>query len=345
MYSGHETKRKESSSRQLFPLFPNAGPPIRLLGMLPNPAQLPLLPTFVLAPSSSSGLDLLAAAAAGEMLTHSKQPTLPILPILPANSYAAGPYNPAAVLLPKLVKQILALEFIEMSELRVDIWPDDTSPQEGTSQSHHQPAKPPVNDIRIWLECYACMATVLATWFLKKALELWAYQTTIIKAAHTYEGSNWVSYDRQFRREMLTRKDLDWSVSNARLYNEAFTGRARSIPHWPHCLSEDHTAAVCQFNPNPPIVGWLQDPRQFLNPSVPQAQPQGLGIGVAAAPREVFHNYNSEQCFFALCRFAHTCSECQGRHPATRCPLSSANRARGRGHGRGRVPTGHPYRP
>ena len=263
MRSGHETKRKESSSRQLFPLFPQAGPPIRPLGPLPTPAQLPLLPTFVSATSSSSRLDLLAAAAAGEKLTHSKQPTLPIPPVLPAGPYAAGPYNPAAALPSELMKRILALEFVEMSELRVDIWPDDTSLQEGTSQSLRQPAKPPVNDIRIWLECYPHMAAVLATRFPEKAPELWAYQTTIIKAAHTYEGSNWVYYDRQFRREMLAPKDLDWSLPNARLYNEAFTGRARSITRCPQCLSEDHTAAVCQFSPNPPIVGWLQDPRQF----------------------------------------------------------------------------------
>ena len=127
---------------------------------------------------------------------------------------------------------------------------------------------------------------------------------------------------------------------NARLYNEAFTSRARSIPRSPYCLSEEHTAAVCQFNPNPPIVGWLQDPRQFLTPSGSPAQPQGLGVVVAAAPREVCRNYNSEQCFFAHCRFSHTCSECQGHYPATRCPQSLANRARGRDRGRAGCPRG-----
>ena len=166
--------------------------------------------------------------------------------------------------LPRVVKRILALEYVEMSELRADIWPDEAGQQEGTGQSRRQPAKPPVNDIRVWLEWYARMAAIL-------------------KVAHAYDGSTWVSYDHQFRREMLARKDLNWSVPDARLYNEAFTGRARSIPRCPHCLSEDHTAAVCPFNPNPPIVGWLQDPKQFVAATAPPAQPQGSSLGMTAA--------------------------------------------------------------
>lgn len=49
--------------------------------------------------------------------------------------------------------------------------------------------------------------------------------------------TNWVAYDRLFRREM---KDPNWSVINSRLYSEAFTGRAERPPQCPHCLSEDH---------------------------------------------------------------------------------------------------------
>ena len=312
------------------------------LGTLPNPARLPPLPTFVPATSSASGLDLLAAAAAGGASTQSKQPALSSSPVLSASPHAAGPYNPAAALPQRVVKRILALEFVEILELRANIWPDDANQQEGTGQSRHQPAKPPVNDVRLWLECYALMAAVLATRFPKKAPELWAYQTTIVKAAHAYEGLNWVSYDRQFRREMLAHKDLNWSVPNARLYNEAFTGRARSIPRCPHCLSEDHTAAVCQFNPNPFIVGWLQDRRQFLAPTAQPAQLQRSGFGVTC------RNYNSERCYLARCRFSHTCSKCQGLHPTTRCPQSPASHGKlpvGWGQGRGRQTMEHPYRP
>ena len=70
--------------------------------------------------------------------------------------------------------------------------------------------------------------------FPEKAAELWAYQTTILHAAHAYEGANWVAYDRLYRREMLAKKDLNWSVPNARLYSEAFTGRAKRHLPCPH---------------------------------------------------------------------------------------------------------------
>ena len=184
-----------------------------------------------------------------------------------------GPYNPAAALPPRVVKRILALEFTEMSELRADIWPDDNGSSEEAATSRRRLGKSPVMDIRIWLECFARLAAVLVTRFPEKAPELWSYQTSIVKAAHTYEGSNWVSYDRQYRRNMLAKKDLNWSVPNNRLFSEAFTGRARSIPRCSHCLSEDHTSAVCPFNPNPPAFGWFHNPQHLMALSPLTQQP------------------------------------------------------------------------
>lgn len=166
------------------------------------------------------------------------------------------PYNPAASLSPRIVKKILALEFVEMDELRGDIWSDD-SPMADPQANPRRSTKPPVNTIRTWLECFGRMAAVLTARYPEKAPELWAYQSTIVKSAHNYEGANWVAYDRQYRRDMLARKDLNWSTPNVRLYNEAFTGRARTIPSYPHCLSEDHGSANCPHNPNPPILGWF----------------------------------------------------------------------------------------
>ena len=133
------------------------------------------------------------------------------------------------------------------------------------------------------------MASVLATRFPEKAQELWAYQSTILKAAHNYEGSNSVAYDRHFRKEMLARRDLNWSATNTRFYNEAFTGRARTIPRCPHCLSEDHSGASCPHNPNPPILGWLQPPMpvQWVQP------PHSPAAAQRPTPaREVCRSYN-----------------------------------------------------
>ena len=45
------------------------------------------------------------------------------------------------------------------------------------------------------------------------------------------------------RHDMLAHKDLNWSIPNARLYNEAFTGRGNSIPRYSHCLGDDQSSS------------------------------------------------------------------------------------------------------
>lgn len=223
-----------------------------VVGAMPDTARLPQMPLFSPSTTASTGLELLAAAAS------SAQPTSHQKHARPTQCHGLstpGPYNPAASLPPKVVKKILDLEFVEMSELTADIWVEDLPASDTTPHNRHPSAKPPVTDIKIWLECFARMAALPVSRFPEKGPELWAYQTTILRAAHNYEGSNWVAYDRQFRRHMLASKDLNWSTPNPRLYNEAFTGRARVIPRCPHCLCEDHTEATCPHNPTPPLLG------------------------------------------------------------------------------------------
>ena len=41
---------------------------------------------------------------------------------------------------------------------------------------------------RLWV-------AVLVSRFPEKGPELWAYQSTILNAAHSYEGATWVAYD------------------------------------------------------------------------------------------------------------------------------------------------------
>ena len=106
-----------------------------------------------------------------------------------------------------------------MSEVTVD----DMSPQ--VPGRPPPPARLPITDISQWIERYSLMAAVLCSKFLDKAGELFAYQASIVRAKRNYEGKRWVAYDRQYRREALARKDLNWSITDPRLYNEAFTGR------------------------------------------------------------------------------------------------------------------------
>ena len=280
---------------------------------MPDPADLPPLPTFTVSGAANSGLDLLAVAAS----TATSNPCLPAAALT-----TAGPYNPAASLPPKVVKKVLDLEFVEMTELRADIWVDEPQAPEVGGPMRRPPSKPPVTDIKVWLECYARMAALLVSRYPYKGPELWAYQSTILRAAQKYEGANWVAYDRQYRRDMLARKDLNWSTPNARLFNEAFTGRAKAVPRCPHCLCEDHAAHQCPHNPQPLVLGWYPDPRQGiaqLATAVVQ-QPRAL-----ASRTEVCRNYNMGRCRYSRCRYQHMCSECSGPHPVVSCPRGSSD--------------------
>ena len=257
--------------------------------------------------------------------------------------HAPGPFNPSANAPPKVVKKLLALEFVEMGELRVDIWPEEPVSSD-TGGAHRRPSKPPVTTLRVWLECYGRMAAVITSRFPEKAAELWAYQTTIIHAAHTYEGANWVAYDRLYRREMLAAKNLNWSVPNQRLYSEAFTGRAKRHPQCPHCLSEDHAAAGCPHNPNPPFVRWFQGtPHLQFGPAA-----SGPPSAAPLKAQEVCRNFNSNRCRFTRCRYLHACTDCSGPHAAVNCPNRQPSSGRG-APARSRIPThprssrGNPY--
>ena len=96
------------------------------------------------------------------------------------------------------------------------------------------------------------MAAMLTTCFPEKALELWAYQATIIRVEQNYEGKRWVMYDCQYHRQALAKKDLNWFVTDPCLYNKAFTGRACAIARCSFYLQDDHTATYCPHNPHRP---------------------------------------------------------------------------------------------
>ena len=186
---------------------------------MPAPQTPPItLPLFNPSDTSGSGLSLLAAVATQSRASSQSQ-SVPAPYTQAASLSLPGPYSPGASLPPKLVKRILNLEFIEISEVTMD-----DPPSLGTGRP--APPRLPVTDISQLVERYSAMAAIIATRFPHKAPELFAYQALIVRAEHNYETNRWVSYDRQFRREALARKDLNWSVPDAGLYNEAFTGRA-----------------------------------------------------------------------------------------------------------------------
>lgn len=166
------------------------------------------------------------------------------------------------------------------------------------------------------------MAATLTARFPEKAPELFAYQAQIVWAERNYEPGRWVVYDRQYRREALARKDLNWSVTDPRLYSEAFTGRARAIPRCQFCLQDDHTGQYCPQNPDRPWPTWVQE----ATPSHRPAHSAGSGAGLPAHQRplaELCRRFNAGKCRLARCRFSHACRDCGGPHPGIACPSAT----------------------
>ena len=274
------------------------------------------VPTFNPGVSTGSGLDLLALAATSTL--EGKDVDTPARKASGTALHVPGPYNPAAVIPSKVVKKILDLEFVEMAEITLDEDVPSTPGRPATSRL-------PVTDISIWLEKFSIMAAIMCTRFPEKAPELLAYQASIIRAERNYEGKQWVAYDRQFRREALARKDLDWSVPDPRLYNEAFTGRARAIPRCSFCLQDDHGANACPHNPNRPMYGWSAELPSWLAHQALAHHSTG-----PSAQQEICRRFNEGRCRKAGCRYRHACSGCQEPHLLVDCPQKGPSRAAAR---------------
>ena len=128
-----------------------------------------------------------------------------------------------------------------------------------------------------------------------------------------------MAYDRQFRREALARRSLDWSTPDPRLYSEAFTGRARSIPRCSVCLQNDHQVQNCPLNPDRPW--WAGPPGAVPWSMPPVGQSQGMSSSSKPSRKaiEVCQRFNEGRCRHPTCQYIHTCSECNGNHPVIHC--------------------------
>ena len=220
----YHPRQQDPSGRSLS--LPQALP---YLGTLPDS-----VPTFSVNNAGHPGLELLAMAAlSGRAPGSSGGSAAPVALLQPEQMLLASPglYNPMAAVSARVVKKVLDLEFVEMAEISAD---DDLQ----ATGHPGGPARPPIVTISQWLERFSVMVSILATRFPEKAPELFTYQASIIRAERNYEGKQWVAYDRQFWREALARKDLNWSVPSTMRPSRASKGYSKvlGLPAGrPHC--------------------------------------------------------------------------------------------------------------
>ena len=264
------------------------------LGVVSPPITLSSIPTFSMSAATATIPALATMMAAGT--------TPPVFTLQDPSVKRSLPL-PA-----KLVKRILDLEFVDMVELVPDSW----RYQEEEAKCCHQPKRQrrgPVTDILLWVECYASLVEVLCTGHPDKVPEFMAYQRTIVKAHRTFLGEGWVTYDTCFRRKAAAMKSLQWGQVDFNLYNETFTGRAKSLVRCQYCASEHHTSTECTFASELP----------HQSTSSRQVQTRYDTSQLANNICNLFNHKYGDQCKFSPCKFTHLCSECRGRHPASQC--------------------------
>ena len=216
--------------------------PVTGLRLHTDPAALPPLP--ILEPASDPG----PTAATAALLAPLPSMSLPVLA-------AAGSVDPVppttldSVPIPtKLRCRILDLEFVKMHDLLPEVWEVETS-HSCCPGSRRQTRRGPVQDILLWTECFSSLVAILGSAHPDHIADFMAYQRSIVRASRIFEGTAWVVYDRCYRRRAALTKDLNWSVQHTAPYNEAFTGRACTIPRCTHCLSENHAVGDCPDRP------------------------------------------------------------------------------------------------
>jgi hypothetical protein len=179
-----------------------------------------------------------------------------------------------------------------------------------------RPSKPPVTTLRSWLECYGHRPHLQIPGEGCRALG--------IPDHHHPHSPHLRGCELGRIRPPLPPRDAGGEEPQlVGSQPEAFTGQAKRHPQCPHCLSEDHAAAGCPHNPNPPFVGWFQGtPHLQFGPAAsrqPSAVPQ--------KSQEVCRNFNSNR--FTRCRYLHVCTDCSGPHAVVNCPNRQPSSGRG----------------
>ena len=279
-----------------------------VLGRMPDLPMLSGVPTFSMS-GPGSGVDTTSSSAC--------HPLPSVTGFLPSENSGVS----SLAIPPKLLKRILNLEFVEMAELIPGSWGVES--ETATACCHQvrpQPRRGPITNILLWLDCYSLLVAALVTKFPQYMGDFMAYQRTIIRASKNFEGAAWVLYDRGFRRRAAATKTLDWGRIDSALYNEMFTGRARSIARCRVCLSDDHMDADCPegagMMPSRASghghAGWTYHNRSTSHSEI---LPARGSLSHMSQSTEVCQLFNKVRCRSTWCKRRHVCNRCGLPHP------------------------------
>ena len=209
-----------------------------------------------------------------------------------------------------------------MAELLPEAWRMDDllvqTDHPGTSSNKPSPRKKPVTDILSWVECFAIMAAIITCKKPEKAPGLFAYSKSIVRVSQVFEGPAWVSYDIQYRRKAALSRSWDWGTIDTALYNETFTGRAKSRPLCRVCFVEDHFEKACPLRlttmESDGRVHQVGNTSGGIGPTSHYRSGQRYGVNCPNHRSvELCGVFNRGECRFKDCKYAHVSLIFRGR--------------------------------
>ena len=209
----------------------------------------------------------------------------------------------------KLAERITRWEYVDMADVVAVLWPLPNVPEGTSSKPRRQ-----IQDINLWLQCFATFITVMASKFPEYTPQLLAYMVTILKASQEYEGAAWAAYDVAYRQQAAATGHKRWSEVNTSLYAVCFTGKGKRALRCEACLSAGHRTMDCPAKAE--AEPCLADRIKLVEAAV---------LGSNQSTRytrspEICNKFNMKKCTYRMCKYRHVCRTCGRNHPALECP-------------------------
>ncbi len=111
-------------------------------------------------------------------------------------------------------------------------------------------------------------------------------------------------------------------VINSTLYTMCFTAMSSSTKRCELCLATSHTERECAQQGDPGMRERLKsiEAAVLAMTAKPTVAPRPPGFPPSKPSGKPCRKYNGPGCTYPRCRHSHTCSSCEGGHPATQCP-------------------------
>ena len=162
-------------------------------------------------------------------------------------------------------------------------------------QQQRRPVHQQITNLESWLRAWSRYLHATVHYFPRKAVQMIAYQDTIISAAERYQFDGLYSYDRAFWAKLAHDPTTRWDTVDDQLWSIWCSTQAR--PFCSRCHKFGHSVAAC------PAAA------RTFRPYQPGQSPR------TKDGRIIFLQFNTSSCPNpAKCKFAHVCLKCEGDH-------------------------------